>query len=74
MVVVDVGIAEGVDEVAILQAACLCNHHGEKSIGGNVERDTEENVGRALVELAAETTVGNIELEEDVTGWQVHLR
>lgn len=72
VVVVDVGIAKGVDEVAILQAAGLCNHHGEEGVGGNVERNAKEDVGGALVELAAEAAVGYIELKEDVARREVH--
>ena len=72
VVVVYVGVAESVDEVAVLEAAHLCNHHGEEGIGGDVERHAEEDVGRALVELAAEAAVDHIELEEDMAGREMH--
>ena len=72
MVVVDMCVAEGVDKVAILETCCLRNHHSEESVAGDVEGDAEEYVGRALVELARESSVGDIELEEDVAGRQSH--
>lgn len=37
------------------------------------EGNAEEDVGRALVELAGKAAVGHIELEEAVTGRQCHL-
>ena len=41
-----------IDEIAWLQVAYLCHHHGQQCIGGNVERNTEEGVCTALIELA----------------------
>ena len=65
---VQVGVASGVDEVATLETADLCHHLKEKGIGGDVERHTEEGVGTTLVELEGEFAIGNIELEQTVTG------
>lgn len=73
VIVVDVGVAEGVNEIAGLETTGLGNHHGEEGVAGNVEGDAKEYVGGALVELAAEAAVGNIELEEDMAGREVHL-
>jgi hypothetical protein len=42
-------------------------HHGQQRIAGDVERHAEEDVGAALVELAGELAVGDVELEE---AWQ----
>lgn len=74
VVVVDVHVAEGVDELAGLQGADLRHHHGEQGIGSNVEGDTQEYVGAALVKLAAEFAIGYIKLKKGMTGHQGHLR
>ena len=42
-------------------------------IWSDVERHTQEGVGRALVELQTQSVVSHIELEEAVTGWERHL-
>ena len=73
MVFIDVRIAEGMDEITILQAASLRNHHGEQSVRSNVERNAQKNVGTTLVKLAAKSSVGDIELKEDMTRRQSHL-
>ena len=51
VVQVEVGVAEGVDEVAGLQIRHLGHHHGEERIAGDIERHAEEDIGGALVEL-----------------------
>ncbi len=64
VVLIDVEVAEGVDELLGLKAGYLRDHAGEQGVGGDVERDAEEEVGAALVELATETAVfGHIKLE-----------
>ena len=66
-------IAEGVHEVAVLQAAHLRHHHGEQGVAGDVERHAEEDVGAALVQLARELAVRHVELEEGMAGCERHL-
>ena len=73
MVQVDVGVAGGVDELTGLQATDLSDHHCQQCVGGDVERDSEEGVGAALVELAGEFSFGHIELEKTVARRQGHL-
>ena len=73
MVEVEVGVACGVDKVAWMEAGHLGYHHEQEAVGGDVEGYTEEGVGTSLVELEAETTVGYVELEQNVTGWEVHI-
>jgi hypothetical protein len=73
MVQVEVGVAEGMDEFAGFQAADLRDHHGQQRVGGDVERHAEEDIGAALVELAGEFSVRDIELEQAVAGRQRHL-
>jgi hypothetical protein len=74
VIIVDVGIAQRVDKVAIAESAGLGYHHGEEGIRCNIEWHAQEDVGRALIELAAEATVGHIELEENMAWREVHLR
>ena len=72
MVQVEVGVARGVDEVARLQARHLRHHLQQERIAGNVERHSEERVSTALVELKRESTIGDVELEDGVAGWERH--
>ena len=51
MVQVEMGVTRGVDEVTGFIACHLRHHLQQQGIGGNIERHTEEGVGRALVEL-----------------------
>ena len=73
VVQIEVGVTRGVDEVTGLVACHLCHHHQEQGVGGDVERNAEEGVGRSLVELERETVAGHVELEDSVTGGQCHL-
>ena len=52
MVLVEMQIAEGVDEIARLQIADLRHHHGEERVGGDVEGHTQKKIAAALVQLA----------------------
>ena len=76
---VEVEVAEGVDEVADFEVADMGDHVGEQCIGCDVERDAEEEVGTALVELAGQARAAlvagfvDIELEEQVAGGQSHF-
>ena len=61
------------DEFSRLQSADLRYHHGQKSVGCDVERHSEEGIGTALVELAGEFSVCDIELEKAMAGRQGHV-
>ena len=74
MVRVDVAVAAGPDEVAEAEVAAVRDHLREQRVARDVERHAEEQVGRALVELAAQLAVGHVELEQRVAGHQRHLR
>src|SRR5256885_7748127 len=74
MVVVDVAVAAGPDEVTHLQVALLGQHVGQQCVAGDVEGNAQEDVRAALVQLATELAVGHIELEEGVAGHERHLR
>ena len=67
------GVAERVHEVTGPQPADLGDHGGEQGVRGDVERDAEEDVGRALVELAGQPAVGDVELEHRVARRQRHV-
>ena len=73
VVAVEVGVAEGVDELAGREAAYLRRHHGEQGIAGDVEGYAEEDVGAALVELAGEAAFGHVKLKQGVAGGQRHF-
>ena len=70
---IQMGVTGGVDEVAGLEARNLSHHLQQESIAGDVERNTKEGVGRALVELQRESAISHIELEYGVTRGQGHL-
>ena len=74
MVRIEVHIAEGMHEVAGLQPCHLRHHLRQQGVGGDVEGHAEEDIRRALVELAGKPTVQDIELEQAMAGSQRHLR
>lgn len=69
---IQMDVPKGVDKIADLVAAHLCQHMGEEGIRGDVERNAEEQIGTALIQLTAEFAFGYVELKEHVTGWQRH--
>ena len=69
---VEVEVAKRVNERAGLEAADLCDHEGEKRIGGDIEGHAEEEVGAALVELATEFAILDIELKQRMTWCKGH--
>ena len=73
VVEVEVGVAERVHEVADLEARHLGHHVGEQRVGRDVERHAEEDVGRALVQLAGQPSVGHVELEERMARRERHV-
>lgn len=72
VVAIQVQVAEGVHELAGPQARHLRHHHAQQGVGGDVEGDAQEAVGRALVELQAQAAVADVELEQGVAWGQVH--
>ena len=67
-------VAEGVDELSDLEVGDLRDHVREERIGGDVEGNAEEEVARALVELAREPSIRDVELEQRVTRGEGHAR
>ena len=73
MVVVDVAIAAGPDEIAHLEAGLLGKHVGQRRIGGDIKGHAQEHIRRALVDLQRQRVIGHVELEEQVAGHKCHL-
>ena len=74
MVQIQVAVAAGPDEIAHIQIALLRDHVREQRIRSDVERHAQEDVGAALIHLARQPAVGDVELEERMAGRQCHLR
>jgi hypothetical protein len=72
VIVVEVKVTKGVNEFSDLQFTLLGDHVGEKCVAGNVEGDSQEAVGAALVELAGESPFGHKELEQAVAWGKGH--
>lgn len=70
---IDMRVAESVYELPWLKAAHLRDHHGKEGVGSDIERDTEEDVGRALIEHTAKSAVGDIELEHCMARREGHI-
>jgi hypothetical protein len=80
VVAVDVAVSACPNEVAHIQIALLRHHVGEQSVARDVEGHAQEDVGAALVQLAAQlgffawVLCGcHIELEEGMTRHERHL-
>ena len=80
VIAVNVAIAAGPDEVTHIQIALLGHHVCEQGVAGDVEGHAQENVGAALVQLAAQTATltrvlggGDIKLEKRMARHQGHL-
>jgi len=66
-------IAEGMNELADLKPHDVRNHVGEQGVAGDVEGNAQEIVARALVQLARQLAVRDVELEQRVARAQSHL-
>ena len=79
MIVVDVAVAPGPDEIANIQVALLREHVGQQGVTGDVEGHAQKDIGAALVELATQFASGawcggrgHVKLKEGVAGHQGH--
>ena len=76
---VEVDVTKGVNKVAWFVVADVGHHGGKQCVGGDVERNSEEEVGATLVELAREagaTAIDrfmDVKLEEQMAGGQGHF-
>jgi hypothetical protein len=50
----------------------LRDHHGQQSIGSDIEWNAQEYIRTALVKLATELAVSHIELEKSMAWRQFH--
>lgn len=73
MVAVQMGVAAGPDEITDLQIALLRHHMHQQRVAGDIERQAEEYVAGALIQLAGELAVSDVELEEGVARRQRHF-
>ena len=73
VVVVDVTVSTCPDELANLKPDLLRHHVSQQRVGRDIERHTEEHVGRTLIELTTQFAVGHIELEQQVARRQSHV-
>ena len=74
VVLVDVAVTTGPDELTDPQVTLLRNHVGEQGVAGDVEGHAQKHVGAALVQLAAKAAICYPELEQAVAGRQGHVR
>src|SRR5438045_2982430 len=65
-------VASGPDEHARLQPAFARKHVSQKSIGSDIERDSHENIGAALIKLQVEPPGRDLSLEQAVARGQRH--
>src|SRR4051794_26134907 len=70
---VEMRVAERVNKITRLEPAHLRHHHGQQCVGGDVEGQAEEDIGRALVELARQFAVRDVELKQAMARRQRHL-
>lgn len=55
-----------------LQSSYVSYHHGEQSVAGNVEGNSQPHICRPLIQLTRQLPIGHIELYETMAGWQGH--
>ena len=70
---VDVGVAQGVYKVAHFETEVLGHHVNEQGVRGDVERNSQKDVRRALVQLARQLAVDHVKLKKGVAGGEGHL-
>ena len=70
---IDVRVSKRDHQVADGQARRLGDHPGQQRVGGDVERQAQEEVTAALVEAARQAALRHVELEERVAGRERHL-
>src|SRR5215813_9696923 len=77
MVLVNMIIAERVNELADLQAAHVCDQMRQQCIRADVEGDAEKRIGGALIQLAMKharvSTFFDFELKERVTRREIDV-
>ena len=78
VILIEMEIAERVDEVAGFVIADLGDHVSEERVGSDVERHAEKEIGTALIELARKAGLAavfgfvDVELKQQVTRRKCH--
>jgi len=72
VVLVEMHIAEGMDEIPNTKAAHLRDHVREEGIRRDIEGNAEEDIRRTLVELTAQLPISNVELKQAMTRRKRH--
>src|SRR3546814_17455829 len=67
---IQVTVAAGPDKVSDFQVALLGYQVSQQGITGDIKGHTQENIGAALVQLAGQSAIGQIEMEECMAGRQ----
>src|SRR3546814_6349324 len=70
---IQVTVAAGPDKVSDFQVALLGYQVSQQGITVDIKGHTQENIGAALVQLAGQSAIGHIELEECMAGRQGHI-
>lgn len=73
MVVVQMGVFVGLDEIIDLQIVLLCYYMYQQCIVGDIEWQVEEYIVGMLIQLVGEFVVGDVELEEGVVWCQCYF-
>src|SRR5215468_7235562 len=73
MVFVKMQVTKGMDEITRRKIDNLRHHHREQRVRRDVEWHSKKEIAAALVKLATQLAVLDIELEEDVTRRQSHF-
>src|SRR4051812_18189021 len=73
MIYIEMCVAEGVHKFSRQEIRDLCDHRREQRVARDIEGNAQEGVGRTLVELAGQASVGDVELEQAVAGCERHL-
>ena len=73
VIVVQVGVAQGVNKDTWFEMADLGHHVGQECVRGNVERNAKKYVSTSLVELAIQFSISDMKLEKGMAWHQRHL-
>ena len=66
-------IAKGVHKIPRFEPADLSHHHGQQSIRSDVEGNSQEHIGAALIELAGDPPVVDPELKKGVNSLYIAI-
>ena len=73
MVAIEVHVAKADDQLARAKLHHLGDHMDEQGVARDIEGYAQEDIGAALVEVAGQSSLGHIELEQQMAGRQRHV-